>query len=34
MPDKVKTDDSYQVSSGDVFLSLTIGEGQFGTSDG
>jgi hypothetical protein len=33
MPDKVKTDDSYEVSTGDVFLSLTIGEGQFGTSD-
>jgi len=33
MADKVKTDDTYQVGSADVFLSLAIGEGQFGTSD-
>jgi hypothetical protein len=33
MADKVKTDNTYQVGTGDVFLSLSIGEGQFGTSD-
>lgn len=33
MADKVKTDDTYQVGAADVFLSLTIGDGQFGTSD-
>ena len=33
LPKKVKTDDSYQVSTQDVFLSLSIGEGQFGTTD-
>jgi len=33
MPAKVKTDATYQVAAGDVLLSLSIGEGQFGTSD-
>jgi hypothetical protein len=33
MPAKVKTDDTYEVAAGDVLLSLSIGEGQFGTSD-
>lgn len=33
MPDRKKTDDQYQVDTADVFLSLSIGEGQFGTTD-
>jgi hypothetical protein len=33
MPDRVTTNDTYKVGDGDVFLSLAIGEGQFGTSD-
>jgi len=33
MPEKVTTNDTYRVGNGDVFISLAIGEGQFGTSD-
>lgn len=33
MPDRVTTNATYELGDGDVFLSLAIGEGQFGTSD-
>jgi hypothetical protein len=33
MPDRVTTHDTFKVGKADVFLSLAIGEGQFGTSD-
>ena len=33
MPDRVTTNETYSVGTADVFLSLAIGEGQFGTSD-
>lgn len=33
MAEKVKTADTYEIGTEDVFLSLNIGEGQFGTSD-
>jgi hypothetical protein len=33
MPERVTTNDTYKVGNADVFLSLAVGEGQFGTSD-
>lgn len=33
MPERVTTNDTYKVGNGDVFISLAIGEGQFGTSE-
>jgi hypothetical protein len=33
MPARKKTDDGYAVATAEVFLSVSIGEGQFGTTD-